>query len=51
MSEVPKVRTHDVTALLIERRAGDERAVEQPLPLVHDEFLTDDSGGRASAPL
>jgi len=30
--------THDVTALLIEWRGGDHRAVEKLLPLVHDEL-------------
>ena len=32
------VRTHNVTALLIDWLAGDDRAVEKLLPLVHDEL-------------
>jgi RNA polymerase sigma-70 factor (ECF subfamily) len=35
VSEVP---THNVTALLIDWRAGDEQAVQKLLPLVHDEL-------------
>ena len=32
------VRTHDVTALLVEWRSGDEGAIEKLLPLVHGEL-------------
>ena len=32
------VQAHDVTALLIEWRGGDDRAIEKLLPLVHDEL-------------
>jgi RNA polymerase sigma factor (TIGR02999 family) len=35
---VSDVRTHNVTALLIDWRGGDERAVQKLLPLVHDEL-------------
>jgi RNA polymerase sigma-70 factor (ECF subfamily) len=35
---VTDVRAHDVTALLIEWRSGDEEAVQKLLPLVHDEL-------------
>jgi RNA polymerase sigma factor (TIGR02999 family) len=35
---VPDVRTHDVTALLIDWRGGDDGAFEKLLPLVHDEL-------------
>ena len=31
-------RTHNVTALLVDWRGGDQRAVEKLLPLVHDEL-------------
>lgn len=35
---VSDARTHNVTALLIQWRGGDERAVEKLLPLVYDEL-------------
>ena len=35
---MPDVRTHDVTGLLIEWRAGDQGAIERLLPLVHGEL-------------
>jgi RNA polymerase sigma factor (TIGR02999 family) len=35
---VSDVRTHDVTALLVEWRGGDEGAIEKLLPLVHGEL-------------
>jgi len=35
---VSNVRTHDVTALLIEWRGGDVGAMQRLLPLVHDEL-------------
>ena len=35
---MPDVRTHDVTALLIDWRSGDGGAIEKLLPLVHDEL-------------
>ena len=35
---VPDARTHNVTALLLDWRGGDEGAVERLLPLVHDEL-------------
>jgi len=35
---VPEVRTHNVTALLIQWRSGEEAAVHALLPLVHDEL-------------
>ena len=35
---MPELRTHDVTALLIDWRAGDAGAVERLIPLVHGEL-------------
>ena len=35
---VPDIRTHDVTALLLEWRRGDNAAVDKLLPLVHGEL-------------
>jgi RNA polymerase sigma factor (TIGR02999 family) len=35
---VPDIRTHDVTALLIEWTRGDSAAIDQLLPLVHGEL-------------
>jgi RNA polymerase sigma factor (TIGR02999 family) len=35
---VSEVRGHDVTALLMDWRSGDENAVQKLLPLVHDEL-------------
>jgi RNA polymerase sigma factor (TIGR02999 family) len=35
---VSDVRTHNVTALLLEWRSGDERAADRLLPLVHDQL-------------
>lgn len=35
---MPDARTHNVTALLLDWRGGDEGAVERLLPLVHDEL-------------
>jgi len=35
---VPEAKTHDVTALLIEWRAGDRAAIDKLLPLVHGEL-------------
>jgi RNA polymerase sigma factor (TIGR02999 family) len=35
---LPELRTHDVTALLIDWRAGDAGAVERLIPLVHGEL-------------
>ncbi len=35
---LPDVRTHDVTALLLDWRGGDAGAVEKLLPLVHGEL-------------
>ena len=35
---VPDARTHNVTALLLDWRGGDEAAIERLLPLVHDEL-------------